>query len=794
LLVGAPVLPESVLAALDALQADLVPVPSADGGAPLASAFNPAQCAAIVVEAEAGPAAAYATVNALRADSVTAGIAVLLLLPAPPSEPELDQLYTLDAVDHLVHPYPASVLRARLTALIKQHRRLAAPAALVGEREQLLKELQAANDRMGDVFRQAPAFLCTLIGPEHRFAMANEHYLQLVGHRDIVGLPAREALPDVSGQGFFELLDQVYQTGVTFSGTGRQIQLRRDDGAVELRYLDFVYMAMRDGDGAITGVLVHGVDQTDRTLAEQERRDSDERYRTLFESVDEGFCIVDMMFDAAGAPVDYRFIEMNPMFEQHTGLRGAIGRTARELVPDLNGFWFEVYGRVATTGVAERFVNEAVAMSRWFDVYASRLGGPDSRKVAILFNDISARKLAELELRQLASDLAEANQRKSEFLAVLAHELRNPLAPVRSGLQLLRHAPDLPPALLRTCDMMERQVDNMVHLVDDLLDVARITSGKIELKRQTVALADIIATAVETSQPVFAARGQRLRVALAEAPLSLDADPTRLVQVVSNLLSNAAKYTPPGGDIALSVTRADADVLVTVTDNGIGIAPEAMPLLFELFTQIDSGIDRADGGLGIGLSLVHRLVEMHGGAVRASSAGLGAGSRFEVRLPLLPERALAPRLAPATQAAAASAAPPANPPANPAPAAIASAALRVLVVDDNVDAAETIASLIEMHGHAVRLAHDGFAALGVARDFLPQLIFLDIGLPGKDGYAVAAELRALPALAGASLVALTGWGGEDDRRRSSAAGFDRHLTKPVAFAAIQEILAAGVRA
>jgi PAS domain S-box-containing protein len=524
----------------------------------------------------------------------------------------------------------------------------------------------------------------------------------------------------------------------------------------------------------LPGVIV---DVTRQHEAEEQLRASEERYHTLFDVMDEAFCVIEMMYDENGTVSDYRFIEANPAFATHTGMHGAVGRTMREMVPDHDEHWFATYDRVAKTGEALRFEDEAKALDRWFDVYAIRLGGPGSLRLALLFTDISERKRAEERLRQLADDLSEMDRRKTEFLATLAHELRNPLAPIRNGLEIMRLASSKPGTVARVRAVMERQVDQMVHLVDDLLDVARITRGQIDLKRQPVDLQTVIASAVETSMPLIEASGHHLEVSLDGQPLPLDADPTRLAQVLGNLLNNAAKYTLPGGRITLSVKREDAQAVVEVSDNGIGIPAEALDSIFEMFTQVGPNMDRASGGLGIGLSLVRRLVELHGGAVSATSAGPGRGSTFTLRLPLASKPA-AEREKEAPPAAAESA-----------------RSLRVLVVDDNVDAAETLAALVEMMGHQVHVAHDGAQALQLAAAFDPDVAFLDIGLPGMDGYDLARALRhALTAREGSAppiaLVALTGWGAEQDRAASAAAGFNHHLTKPADLGAIERLLAA----
>lgn len=516
------------------------------------------------------------------------------------------------------------------------------------------------------------------------------------------------------------------------------------------------------------GVLL---DITRQKQVEDALRRSEERYRTLIELMDQGFCVIEMLYDEQGKPIDFRYLEGNAAFVKQSGLDNAIGKTIRSFVPEHDQHWFDLYEQVVKTGEPVRYENEAVAMERWFEVFAARLGGPGSRLLTVLFSDISERKRSEQQLRQLADNLSEMDRRKTEFLATLAHELRNPLAPILNGLQIMHLAADKPATVARVRDVMERQVNQMVHLVNDLLDVARITRGQIELKLERADLKTIIASAVETSMPLIEAGRHQFQMQLAEDPLPLDADPTRLAQVLGNLLNNAAKYTPAGGHISLRALRDGNEALIEVRDSGVGIPAESIATVFDMFTQVGQNMGRAQGGLGIGLSLVRRLAELHGGSATAASPGAGLGSTFSVRLPLLQEEA---------QASAVPAAPDSD---------ASGPHFRVLVVDDNVDAADTLAAVLDMMGHATQVAHDGAQALAVAPQFLPDVIFLDIGLPGMNGYEVARALRRIPAGANVVLVALTGWGAENDRSQSSAAGFDHHLTKPANLLVIGELLA-----
>jgi signal transduction histidine kinase/CheY-like chemotaxis protein len=387
--------------------------------------------------------------------------------------------------------------------------------------------------------------------------------------------------------------------------------------------------------------------------------------------------------------------------------------------------------------------------------------------------DLAHRAEVAIENSRLYQALKEADRRKDEFLATLAHELRNPLAPIRNSLQILKMPRIDAGTLARTRDMMERQVDHVVRLVDDLLDVARVMRGKIELRKERVELASVVARAVETAQPLIEAQGQVLTINLPADSLAIDADPVRLAQVIGNLLTNAAKYTEANGRIELTAQRQGDHAALRVRDNGIGIAPDMLPHIFELFVQVDSGTTRSQGGLGIGLTLVKNLVEMHHGTVQAQSAGLGKGSEFVVRLPLWaqgdeePDKEIR----------------------QPRRAAVLPSGHRLLVVDDNKDAAESLAMLLRLKGHEVQVAHSGPSALEMAKDYRPEMILLDIGMPGMDGYEVARRLRRQAGRDNVVLAALTGWGQQEDRRRSAEAGFDHHLVKPLEPHTLESLIA-----
>ena len=378
----------------------------------------------------------------------------------------------------------------------------------------------------------------------------------------------------------------------------------------------------------------------------------------------------------------------------------------------------------------------------------------------------------EEELRRRAEQLAEMDRRKDEFLATLAHELRNPLAPIRNSLQILRLSGGSGPIAERVHEMMERQVCHMVRLVDDLLEVSRITRGKIELRKERVELLAVIQSAVETSRPLIEEARHRLAVTLPPEPLALEADPVRLAQVIANLLNNAAKYTEEGGQIWLTARREADEAVVSVRDTGLGIPADMLPRVFDMFAQVDRTLKRSQGGLGIGLTLARTLVEMHGGRLEARSDGPGQGSEFTVRLPLAPVDQTAEE---------------GRPQAATRPA-VGLCPRRVLVVDDSHDAADSLGMMLKFLGADTRVVYDGPSALEAIRSYRPAVVLLDIGMPGMDGHEVARCVRQQPEWKNVALIALTGWGQEEDRRRSRAAGFDHHLVKPVEASALQALL------
>ncbi|HVG08493.1 MAG TPA: ATP-binding protein [Thermoanaerobaculia bacterium] len=498
------------------------------------------------------------------------------------------------------------------------------------------RPLNLEHSRLADIFQQTPAFVAVVAGPEHVFELANPPYMQLVGHREILGKPIREALPEVAGQGFFKILDGVYATGVPFRADETRVLLQRKAGGpLEERFVTFIYQPLLDADGTISGIFVHGVDVT--------------------------------------------------------------------------------------------------------------------------------------ETKRVGEALKEAGRRKDEFLAMLGHELRNPLSPIRNAVQILRQSGVENPLVVRAREMIARQVSHMTRMVDDLLDVSRISNGKILVRKEPVDIAALLHDTAEDYRESLEAAGTSLKLSLPSGPVWVHGDPTRLSQAVGNLLNNAEKYTGHGQvRLTAQPLSGQATVEICVEDNGVGMDPGLLDRLFEPFSQGDRSLDRARGGLGLGLALAKGLVELHDGEIEASSAGPGQGACFTIRLPL----ASSPE--PAKEEAAPD---------------LRGLSRRIVVIEDNVDAAESLQLLLEIWGHQVEMVHDGPAGLEAVRRFEPDVVLCDIGLPGgMDGYEVARRLRSAGTTA--RLVALTGYGQQEDQRRALDAGFDLHLTKPVEPAALQKLLAA----
>ncbi len=540
------------------------------------------------------------------------------------------------------------------------------------------------------------------------------------------------------------------------------------------KWWDVIVAPIRDAAGEVLRFVSVSRDVTERKLDEERLRQNHDTFYTLIENSPFGLYIVDAQFRMIKVSAASRNVFRN--------IHPLIGRDFEEIMRIL---WPEEFVQLAigrfrhTLDTGEPFgmpnfseQRRDIAGVESYDWKIERITLPDGQfGVVCYFYDITERSRLEKQMQAQTAALAEADLRKNEFLAMLAHELRNPLAPIRNAVQVLRLTGGNGDAVAAASEMMERQIGQMARLVDDLLDVSRITRGKIELRRERIELASAVHQAVEAARSLYKDMNHDLTVALPPRPVYLNADPTRLAQVVGNLLNNACKFTDKGGRISLTVEREGAQAVIRVRDSGIGIAADQLPRIFEMFMQVDSSLERSVSGLGIGLMLVKKLVEMHEGTVEVQSGGIGQGSEFIVRLPILIDPSDVPRPAPVA--------------GEPAPPT----ARRILVVDDNRDSAMSLAMLLDMTGNETRTAHDGLEAVAAAAAFRPDVVLLDIGLPKMNGYEAAQKIREQPWGKKMVLVALTGWGQEEARQRSNEAGFDGHMVKPVDYAALMKLLA-----
>jgi PAS domain S-box-containing protein len=541
---------------------------------------------------------------------------------------------------------------------------------------------------------------------------------------------------------------------------GLEIVIERPDGnrCAALAYANPIF----DDEGELVGAVNVLVDITDRRRADLARA----RLSAIVDSSDDAII---------GKDLNGFIQSWNKAAERLFGYTAeqAVGRHISFLIPGERAdeedqilarlrageqvYHFDIV-RVRSDGQA---IHVALTISPVRDESGRIIG---ASKIA---RDITDRKLAEERTYQLLTQLKEADQRKDEFLATLAHELRNPLAPLRNALEILKRGEGDGTLLEQVQSTLERQLGQMERLVDDLLDVSRIARGKLELRKQRVELASVIHQSVEVCHPLAERARHELNVSLPQEAIYLQADPGRMAQVFANLLANACKYTEPGGRIWLTVVRQGGDVVVNVKDTGVGIPPDKLGSVFEMFTQIDRSLERSHGGLGIGLSLVKRLVEMHGGSVQAYSAGLGRGSEFVVRLPTLIKKSKGK---------------------TPTTEETPTTAHRILIVDDNRDAATSLATLLRLTGNETQTSYDGLEAVEAAAMFRPEVVLLDISLPKMNGYDACRRIRQQPWGKNMVLVALTGWGQDEDRRQSKDAGFDHHMVKPLDLATFMEML------
>jgi signal transduction histidine kinase/ActR/RegA family two-component response regulator len=476
---------------------------------------------------------------------------------------------------------------------------------------------------------------------------------------------------------------------------------------------------------------------------------------------------------------DHIYDLANPLYEQIVGRTGMEGRPIREVFPELahDAPIFRMLDQVYASGepfTADEFLIplDIEGHGNVQDVFFKLTIQPMRDAAGQIYGIMAVAVDVTAQVRSRQAVEA-ANRSKDEFLAMLGHELRNPLAPIVTALQLMQLRGD--ESLQKERTMIERQVRHLVRLVDDLLDISRITRGKIDLKREPIEISEVIAKAIEMASPLLEQRQHRLTIDVPRRGLLVEADVVRMAQVVANLLNNAAKYTEPRGLVHIQAAREGEQIALRVRDTGIGLSAEILPRVFDLFVQEKQALDRAQGGLGLGLAIVRVLVELHGGTVEAHSAGLGEGSEFIVRVPAAPA-SLQPELPTEPDSVAESVRPD---------------ALRVLVVDDNADSADLLAASLRLIGHIVSVANDGPTALKIAASFQPDIALLDIGLPVMDGYELARHLRSLRGLESIRLIAITGYSQEADRQRTRAAGFERHLVKPIDLQQVQEALEPG---
>jgi signal transduction histidine kinase/CheY-like chemotaxis protein len=611
---------------------------------------------------------------------------------------------------------------------------------------------------------QHPVFI--FWGPEH-ICFYNDAYSRSLGpekHPSMLGAPGRdwwgEIWPIIGPQ-----IEQVLRGGAATWHENQLVPIIRH-GRLQDVYWTYSFGPIdeRDAPNGVGGVLVICTETTQQVLTERRLAAERESFAQLFEQAPS--------FMAVLRGPEHRIELANPGYLRLIGHRNVVGKTVEAALPEaIPQGYVELLDQVYRSGKAYsasgakysvQIHPQGPVVERYLDFVYQPITDADGSVSGIFVEgfDTTSRNLADIALQ-------ESNRRKDEFLAMLAHELRNPLAPIRNAAEILARTIPEQGGTHAVVNMVRRQVDQLTRLVDDLLDVSRISQGRIELKKETLNVAVLVEQAVETVRPLFHDKQQEVSLALSYEPLYVIGDVTRLVQSLVNVLTNAAKYSDRGGQIRIQTRASPDDVFIEVSDNGAGIPAELMPEIFELFVQGDRTLDRSQGGLGIGLAVVKKLIEMHGGQVTARSDGLGLGSTFELRLP----RARSAQAADAVTAGS------------------KASVRRIMIVDDNVDAADSLAMLLSLEGHETECVYSAAAGLQRVIAFAPDVVLLDIGLPDTDGYEVARRLRALPAGACLTLVALTGYGQAEDRERALAAGFDAHLVKPVDLAALGRILA-----
>ena len=622
----------------------------------------------------------------------------------------------------------------------------------------------------------APVGMVIIALPSLVFVSANNLFLEAVSLTAIVGRAWADVFADLVGTETDEAIQRVAE------GHSAKLELSLARlGEADARYCSLALEPIRNAEGRPQAILGIAVDVTDLVVRRREAealaaraRMGEERYRALLETIDDGFCVIELVLDEMATPVDYRFLEANRAFLRQAGIPDAVGRTAKELAPSLDASCLEWLWRVATSGEPGGFENHTVGADRLFDVFATRLGDATNRHVALVFKDVTARKENErtsgavLACEQSARQDAEAaNQLKDEFLAAVSHELRTPLNAMLGWVSLLRGGRLDPEKAERALEVIERNARAQAQLIEELLDVSQIAEGKLRLDVDLIELGPVLLAAVEAIRPAAAAKGLRLDVQLPHKG-TIRGDAHRLKQVVSNLLVNAVKFTPEGGRVAMTADLQGSSVDLVVADTGIGIAEDVIPHVFERFRQGDSGVTRRSGGLGLGLSIVKHLVELHGGTVSAFSEGHGRGARFDVRLPL----ALRNR-----------ASPPPRSGVRRIGADVASTpnlvGLKVLAIDHPEDTSTAGRGLLEACGAEVTVTSAAEAFRRFQED-APDIVLMNVEMSEENPFALVAKIRALPSHAGGSIptVALTAHARKEDRGHCLEAGFSRHLARP----------------
>jgi PAS domain S-box-containing protein len=658
------------------------------------------------------------------------------------------------------------------------------------ERERLSRIVEGERANLANIIGRAPAFICACHGPEHTFDLANDRYYELIARRDIIGKTVRQALPEIAGQGYFELLDTVYRTGEPHFGSESPVLLRRWGGdALDRRFINFVYQALYGADGHVSGIFVHGVDVTEMVESREALRESEQRYRGIVDQSVAGIAET----DASG-----QFIIVNDRFCELTGHARSelLKLTLQEIThpEDLNrnaDILDSVVNGDRSFQIEKRYVRPDQSLV-WVHNNVSVLREPNGsmKGLVVVCIDITTRKQAEASREELLAqrehlleseravriDLQRESKIKDEFLATLSHEIRTPLNAILGWSQIIRKSND-PEDLAQGLDTIERNARAQSQIVEDLLDMSRIISGKVRLDVQRLNLSAIVQAAVDTARPTADAKGVRLQSVI--DPLhgaTVSGDANRLQQIMWNLLSNAVKFTPRDGRVQVLLERVNSHVEISVIDTGEGIKPEFLPYVFDRFRQADASTTRRHGGLGLGLAIVKQLTELHGGSVRVKSAGPGLGTTFIVALPLT---VVHPEPQPAPERRHPSAAPPSMSDCSALGVDITN--VRVLVVDDEPDARALVKRLLEECDAQVTAAGSAAEAMRCMLEKNFDVIVSDIGMPLEDGYSLIRRIRALSKENGGNTpaIALTAYARVEDRVKAISAGFQLHVTKPV---------------